>query len=254
VLIAQMNWLMLPVGIGIAAVAMFFGLGGGVLWMPVLLTFTSLQPEEAVICTIVIQMFGQMSASVSNSRAGLVNWPLVRMMALVGLPCVGAGVLLSAVLHPVWIKLFLGLVIFFIAYAFLRGDDFFVQGSDQPDLQAARQGRPLAAMGSVLTGFLGVGVGDWLVPFFNMRCGLSMSRSVATCIVLMLVLSTAALLAHLLLGRSIPWPVALPGIIGVLIGAQLGARLLHQVPETRFKEFFVLMLVFIAAHVTFNAL
>ena len=253
-LIAQMNWLMLPVGMIIATVAMFFGLGGGVLWMPILLTFTSLQPEEAVICTIVIQMFGQLSASVSNSRAKLVNWPLVRMMALVGLPCVGAGVLLSVVLHPVWIKLFLGLVIFFIAYAFLRGDDFFVQGSDQPDLQAARLGRPLAAMGSVLTGFLGVGVGDWLVPFFNMRCGLAMTRAVATCIVLMLVLSSAALLAHLLLGRSIPWSVALPGIIGVLIGAQLGARLLQRVPETRFKEFFVLMLVFIAAHVTFNAL
>jgi uncharacterized membrane protein YfcA len=254
VLIAQMNWLMLPVGIGIAAVAMFFGLGGGVLWMPVLLTFTSLRPDEAVICTIVIQMFGQMSASVSNSRAGLVSWPLVRMMALVGLPCVGAGVLLSAVLHPVWIKLFLGLVIFFIAYAFLRGDDFFVQGSDQPDLQAARQGLPIAAMGSVLTGFLGIGVGDWLVPFFNMRCGLAMSRAVATCIVLMLILSSAALIAHLLLGRSIAWPVALPGIIGVLIGAQFGSRLLQRVPETRFKEFFVLMLVFIASHVTFNAL
>jgi len=254
VLIAQMNWLMLPVGMVIAAVAMFFGLGGGVLWMPVLLTFTSLRPDEAVICTIVIQIFGQLSASVSNSRAQLVNWPLVRMMAFVGLPCVGIGVLLSFVLHPVWIKLFLGLVIFFIAYAFLRGDDFFVQGSDQPDLQAARQGRPLAAMGSVLTGFLGVGVGDWLVPFFNMRCGLSMNRSVATCIVLMLILSSAALAAHLLLGRSIHWPVALPGIIGVLLGAQMGAWLLQRVPETRFKEFFVLMLVFIAAHVTFNAL
>lgn len=254
-LIAEANWLMLPVGIGIAAVAMFFGLGGGVLWMPVLLTFTPLQPEEAVICTLIIQMFGQLSASASNSRAGLVSWPLVSMMAVVGLPCVGIGVLLSAVLHPVWIKLFLGLVIFFIAYAFLRGDDFFVQGSDQPDLQAARKGRPIAATGSVLTGFLGIGVGDWLVPFFNMRCGLSMTRSVATCIVLMLILSSAALLANLLLlGRSIPWSVALPGIIGVLIGAQFGARLLQLVPETRFKEFFVLMLVFIAAHVTFNAL
>ncbi len=253
-LIAEANWLMLPVGISIATVAMFFGLGGGVLWMPVLLSFTHLRADEAVICTIVIQIFGQLSASVSNSKAGLVSWPLVIMMALVGLPSVGVGVLLSVILRPVWIKLFLGLTIFFIAYAFLRGDDFFVQGSDQADVQAARQGRPMAAMGSVLTGFLGIGVGDWLVPFFNMRCGLSMIRSVATCIVLMLILSTAALLAHLLLGRSIPWPVAFPGIIGVLIGAQLGSRLLQHVPETRFKEFFVLMLVFIAAHVTFNAL
>lgn len=253
-LIAEIHWLMVPVGITIATVAMFFGLGGGVLWMPVLLSFTHLRPEQAVICTIIIQIFGQFSASISNSRAGLVNWDLVKMMALVGLPSVGLGVLCSVLLNPLWIELFLGLTIFFIAYVFLRGDDFFVQGSEHADLQAARQARPIAAFGSVLTGFLGIGVGDWLVPFFNMRCGLSMTRSVATCIVLMFILSNAALLAHLLLGRSIPWPVALPGIIGVLIGAQLGSRLLQRVPETRFKEFFVLMLVFIATHVTFNAL
>jgi uncharacterized membrane protein YfcA len=46
----------------------------------------------------------------------------------------------------------------------------------------------------------------------------------------------------------------LPAIIGVLLGAQLGSRLLQRVPETSFKELFVLMLVFVATHVTFNAL
>ncbi len=250
-----MNWLMLPLGMVIATVALFFGLGGGVLWMPVLLTATALRPDEALLCTIVIQTFGQFSATVSNSRAGLISWPLVRMMATVSLPGVLAGTLLSFLLPPLFIKLFLGLVIFFIAYAFMRGDDFFVEGSAQPDLAVARRrGRPLAAAASVLTGFLGVGVGDWLVPFLNMRCGLAMTRSVATCIALMFLLSAAAVTAQLLLGRSILWQVALPAVIGVLIGAQLGSKLLQRVPETRFKELFVLMLVFVATHVTFNAL
>uniref|UniRef100_UPI00405778D9 sulfite exporter TauE/SafE family protein n=2 Tax=Candidatus Electronema sp. TaxID=2698783 RepID=UPI00405778D9 len=250
-----MNWLMLPLGMVIATVALFFGLGGGVLWMPVLLTATSLRPDEALLCTIVIQTFGQFSATVSNSRAGLISWPLVKMMTAVSLPGLLAGVLLSFLLPPLFIKLFLGLVIFFIAYAFMRGDDFFVEGSAQADLAVARRrGRPIAAAASVLTGFLGVGVGDWLVPFFNMRCGLAMNRAVATCIALMLMLSAAAVAAQLLLGRSILWEVTLPAVIGVLIGAQLGSKLLQRVPETRFKELFVLMLVFVATHVTFNAL
>jgi uncharacterized protein len=250
-----MNWLMLPLGMVIATVALFFGLGGGVLWMPVLLTATALRPDEALLCTIVIQTFGQFSATVSNSRAGLISWPLVKMMTAVSLPGLLAGVLLSFLLPPLFIKLFLGLVIFFIAYAFMRGEDFFVEGSAQADLAVARRrGRPIAAAASVLTGFLGVGVGDWLVPFFNMRCGLAMNRAVATCIALMLMLSAAAVAAQLLLGRSILWEVTLPAVIGVLIGAQLGSKLLQRVPETRFKELFVLMLVFVATHVTFNAL
>jgi uncharacterized membrane protein YfcA len=250
-----MDWLMLPLGIVIAAVALFFGLGGGVLWMPVLLTVVKLRPDEALLCTIVIQTFGQFSATVSNSRAGLISWPIVKLLAAVGLPGVLAGVLVSFLINPLYIKLFLGLVIFFIAYAFMRGDDFFVAGSEQADMDMVRsQGRLITAAASALTGFLGVGVGDWLVPFLNMRCGLSINRAVATCIALMLFLSAAAVTAQLLLGRRILWQVAFPAIIGVLLGAQMGARLLQKVPETQFKELFVLMLVFVATHVTFNAL
>lgn len=250
-----MNWLMLPLGMVIATVALFFGLGGGVLWMPVLLTVVKLRPDEALLCTIVIQTFGQFSATMSNSRAGLISWPVVKLLAAVGLPGVLAGTLISFLLNPLYIKLFLGLVIFFIAYAFMRGNDFFVEGSEQADMKTVRRrGRSITAAASLLTGFLGVGVGDWLVPFLNMRCGLAMNRAVATCIALMLFLSAAAVATQLLLGRSVLWQVAFPAIIGVLLGAQLGARLLQNVSETRFKELFVLMLVFVATHVTFNAL
>jgi uncharacterized membrane protein YfcA len=247
-------WPMLPLGLGISTIALFFGLGGGILWMPVLLTLMNLGPEEAVVCTIFIQCFGQFSASIHNARLGLIDWQIVRLLAGYGLPAVCMGVLFSFSLHPVWTKLFLGLTIFFIAYVFLRGDDFFVEGSAQADLNEVRKGRAITAFGSVLTGFLGIGVGDWLVPFLNMRCRLIMARAVATCIALMFFLSVTAVSIHLLLGRSINWPLVVPGIMGVLIGAQLGSRLLQRVPETHFKELFVLMLVFIAAHVTFNAL
>ena len=245
---------MLPVGALIVSIVMFFVFARGILWMPVLLMSTDLDPKDAVICTIVIQFFGQLSASCSNHRAGLIEWRLVQLMLTFGIPAVISGVLLSFFLHPVWIELFLGLTIFFIAYVFLRGDDFFVAGSDKADFEAARQGRRITLLGSVLTGFLGIGVGDWLVPFFNMRCRLAMIRSVATSIALMMILSLTALSVHILSGRTVEWRIAVPGAIGVLIGAQVGSRLLQRVPETHFKEFFVLMLVFIATHVTFNAL
>ncbi len=246
-------WLMLPAGLAISAVSMFFGLGGGILWMPLLLISTDLPVTDAVVCTLVIQFFGQASASLTNWRTGLIDSSLLRMLVPVGVPAVSAGVLLSLFLHPLWIELFLGLVIFFIAYVFLRGNDFFVEGFDRAELVHIGQGRLITMAGGMLTGFLGIGVGDWLVPFFNKQCKLAMVRSVATSIALMMTLSLAALVVHLLLGRSVPWPVVLPGIIGVLIGAQLGAALLQRVPERNFKELFVLMLVFIATHVTFNA-
>jgi hypothetical protein len=252
--LAGANWLMLPLGIVISTVSMLFGLGGGVLWMPVLLSFTALRPTEAVVCTLAIQSCAQLSASLSNSRAGMIDWPLVRIMIGCGISSVAAGVLLSVFLNPVWIKLLLGLTIFFIAYFFLLSGNFFIEGTDKADLAAARKGRAITLIGGLLTGFLGIGVGDWLVPFFNMRCRLAMRRAVSSAIALMLILSLTAVAVQLALGRSIVWSVVLPGGIGVLIGAQLGSRFLRRMPEARFKELFVLMLVFIAAHVTFNAL
>lgn len=175
--------------------------------MPFLLMTTDLQPKEAVACTLVIQFFGQASASLSNGRAGLIDWRLVQMMVMVGIPAVIAGVLLSCLLHPLWIELFLGLTIFCIAYIFLRGDNFFIEGSGKADLSAAGRGRPITVAGGILTGFLGIGVGDWLVPFFKKHCKLSMVNSVASSIALMLFLSLTALTAHLILGVTVHIPV-----------------------------------------------
>lgn len=107
-------WQMLPIGVVIASIAMFFGLGGGVLWMPVLLMSTDLEPKGAVVCTIVIQFFGQFSATYSNNQAGLIDWRLVRLLMAFGIPAVIFGVLFSFLLHPVWIELVLGLTIFLL--------------------------------------------------------------------------------------------------------------------------------------------
>ena len=253
-LIITEHWILIPVGIVIAAIAMFTGLGGGVLWMPFLLTVMDMPPREAVFCTLLIQFCGQASACVTNTGHKQIDWRLVQMMAVAGVPPVMIGALFSSVLQPRWINFILGLTIFLIAYVFLRGDDFFEQGGKETDYKAAENGRLITSLGGILTGFLGIGVGDWLVPFLNKRCKLTMVRSVASSIALMMVLSAAALSVYSLLGTIMRWDITVPGIIGVIMGAQLGSRLLHRVPEIRMKEFFVLMLVFLATHVTFNAL
>lgn len=253
-LIPAENWLLIPAGISIATIAMFTGLGGGILWMPLLLMIMKIPAREAVLCTLMIQFFGQSSATFSNHRHQLVDWRLVRMMTVAGAPAVVLGSLFSNLLPPLWIKFFLGLAIFFIAYVFLRGDDFLEQGGKEADLSVARKGLPITTLGGTLTGFLAIGVGDWLVPFFNKHCKLTMIRSVASSIALMMVLSLVAVSVHLFMGTTIRWKIILPAIIGVISGAQLGSHLLQKVPDIHFKEIFVLMLLFIATHITFNAL
>ena len=102
------HWGLIPVGGVIAAIAMFTGLGGGVLWMPFLLSIMDMQPREAVFCTLLIQFCGQVSASVTNNQRKQIDWRLVQMMAIAGVLPVMAGVVFSSLLRPLWIKFFLG--------------------------------------------------------------------------------------------------------------------------------------------------
>ncbi len=244
---------MFPAGLVIAAVAMFTGLGGGVLWVPFLMELYDLPAREAILCALVIQIFGLGSATITNLRMRLLDRDLFRQQALSAVPTAIGGTLLVRWTSPVWIELALGSLIFVIAYTFLRGDDLFEPGGASADLEAGRAAMPVAALGGFLTGFLSVGIGDWLVPLFNRRCRLSMPRSVATAIALMLVLSVVASASHFALGGRLKWGLTMVGVLGVVPGAQLGARLHANFSEFRFKEIFVLLLVFLGAHVTFNA-
>ena len=241
-------------GLGISSVAMFSGLGGGVFWMPLFLVSYNMPTREALIATLLIQSFGQASAFAANARRGLVEWKLVGIEALAGVPAAAFGVLLSTVINPSYIQLALGVIIFLVAYVFLAGDSLFNEGREGISTSSAVQGMPITFAGGVLTGLLGVGTGDWLVPFFNKKCGLSMSRSVASGIAIMLLLSVTAFTLQYNTGLKIDWPIVLPAIAGVLAGAQLGAWMLSRTPDVRFKEIFVLLLVFLGAHITFNSL
>ncbi len=246
--------LMFIAGFGIATLAMFTGLGGGVLWMPLLLSGVGLPTREAVLCALLIQTFGQASATLTNWRQGMIDRSLLLQQARVAVPMTIAGAFLGRGLDTVWIELALGLLIFAIIYAFLRGDDLFEEGGAVADLEAGREIWGVSAIGSIFTGLLSIGIGDWLVPLFNRRCGLCMARAVATAVALMLILSALATVTHLALGGRAPWDLAVSGIAGVVLGAQVGTRLHMQMSEVRFKETFVLLLLLLGAHVTFNAL
>jgi uncharacterized membrane protein YfcA len=199
-------------------------------------------------------VFGQGSGTLSNVGQRLVEHRLLRQQAMLAVPAMVVGAVAARTVKPLYIELGLGLLTFFVAYVFLRGDDFLAEGGERADLEAGRRLGPVSALGGFLTGFVSVGVGDLLVPLFNRGCRLSMARSVATGVALMLLLSTGAAVSHLLLGGVVPWRHVLVAAPGVLLGAQIGSRLHRRFSEARFKELFVLLLVFLAAHVTFNAI
>ena len=71
-------WLALPTGIGIATVASAVGIGGGILWMPFLMIMMRLQPETAVLSSLIIQSAGMGSGTAAYGRLKRIDYRLLR--------------------------------------------------------------------------------------------------------------------------------------------------------------------------------
>jgi uncharacterized membrane protein YfcA len=248
------SYLAFPAGIAIATVAIFAGIGGGILCMPLLISFYRVPPAEAVTCSLVIQTFAQLSASAAHLHAGLIDRGLVvRLLPFVLLSAV-AGTAVGPLIPEQLLQVSVGLLTFLVVYVFLRGDDFHEDaGGDVIDPAGLGAVKRITVVGGLLSAIMSAGLGDWLVPALHQRCRLRMARSVATGVAVMASVSIISAALQVATGRVIDLGIVVPASAGVIVGAQIGARLHHLVPGRLFKEVFVLILVLFAAHVTFDA-
>jgi len=86
-----------------------------------------------------------------------------------------------------------------------------------------RSGLLLLFLGGFASGFLGIGGGLIVVPILTAVVGLPMHLAVATSMLTMIFTSISGVSTHIMLG-NVAVEHALPLVVGILLGAQLGAR------------------------------
>ena len=110
-------------GAGVGAAAGFFGIGGGFLIVPGLMTATGMTLALAQATSLVsVAAFGA-STAVNYSLSGLISWPLVAAMTVGGLVGTAAGLPVSRRLGAnaaLGRRLFAGLILITAAYVAVR--------------------------------------------------------------------------------------------------------------------------------------
>jgi uncharacterized membrane protein YfcA len=96
-----------------------------------------------------------------------------------------------------------------------------------------------------VAGLLGVGGGIVMVPAMSGPLGIPMKRAVASSLVAVAIFSIPALGAHIALGH-VDWLFALPLMVGVVPGAQIGARLTIGASERSVRRWFGVLVVVVA--------
>ncbi|WIE50293.1 sulfite exporter TauE/SafE family protein [Pseudomonas sp. GM17] len=232
-----------------------FGVGGGIIIVPVLVFSFTLQGFDPSILThlavgtsLATIIFTSVNAVREHQRRGAVRWPIFAWMTLGILLGAGVGALTAEAISGPNLQKIIG--VFALVVALQMTLDLRPKASrDVP----GKLGLTLA--GSVIgwaSAIFGIGGGSLTVPFLTWR-SVPMQQAVATSSACGLPIAVASAISFMILGwhdPSLPAHslgfVYLPALLGIaltsMVFARFGARLAHRLSARLLKRLFACLL------------
>ncbi len=241
-------------------VAGLFGIGGGLVIVPVLVILFTAQgfPAElvmlmAVATSLATIILTAMASVLAHHRLGSVVWAKVFRLS--------PGIMVGAALGAVVAKHISGDTLRYILVIFLLyvGIQMALQVKPKPD--HVKQSKALdflvANIIGLLSSIVGIGGGTLTVPYL-VRGQMLMRNAVAVSSACGLPIAIAGTVSYVILGwntLNLPeWSlgyVYLPVFLGTglssIVTAPIGAKLAHKLPAAKLKRYFSLLLFFMAA-------
>jgi uncharacterized membrane protein YfcA len=261
-------YLTFPVAILAGFVGAMAGMGGGVLLIPAL-TFLGVDIKHAIaisILSVIATSSGSASAYVRDHITNLKVGMFLEMFTIVG-ALAGAAITLAISPRPLYI--IFGLVLLASWVALLVAGH---QGWQQPQTQdgftrwlelegsypdqalgktihyKARRayfGAPLMFGAGIIAGLLGIGAGAVKVLIHDLVMGLPPKVSTTTSNLIIGVTALAGTSVYLAAGLIDPG-LAAPVILGVVLGALMGTRVLVRLSNRAVRNFFLVVLIALA--------
>jgi len=251
---------------GLGIVAVLAGVGGGVLFVPIVGGFFPFHLDFVRGAGLLLALSGALAAGPGLLRGGLASLRLAMPLALVGSITSIGGALLGLALPVATVQTALGVTILAIAALMwgarksehpevaspdalgtaLRMHGVFHDPASGKDIEWKVHRTPAAfvAFGGigVLAGMFGLGAGWANVPVFNLMMGVPLKLSVGTSGFLLSVVDTSAAWIYINRGAVLPMLVA-PSIIGIMLGARIGVRLLRVAPAAMVRRLVIILLL-----------
>lgn len=220
-----------------------FGIGGGIVLVPVLHYLLGFGWVEATQLSLVAIMVQSPTGVWQHARRGAVDWRIATPLCLAGL----LGVVIGDVLQPLvavpWLK---------VLFAVLMGLAALRLAVPQPPVAA--DARPLGLAGLYLLGLaagivaklLGIGGGLVTVPVLALT-GLPVHLAIGSSLVP--VFTNAAVASGQALAHGLAWLPTVPLALGALAGVPLGAHLAHSLKEHGLRRVFAAGLTLAALYI-----
>jgi uncharacterized membrane protein YfcA len=218
--------LLFAVAFVLGIVAVIGGIGGGVLFVPIVAGFFPFHLDFVRGAGLLLALSGAIAAGPGLLRGGLADLRLAMPLALAGSIGAIAGAFVGLALPTQVLHLALGITVLGIAWL------MWATREETGAIVGERHRWPLGlvtfgAIG-VVGGMFGLGAGWANVPALTLLMGLPLKLAVGTSGLTMSIMNTSAAWVYLNEGAMLPI-LHVPSILGVMLGARVGVRLLKRV-------------------------
>lgn len=249
-------------------VAVLGGVGGGVLYVPIISGFFPFHLDFVRGAGLLVALSGALAAGPGLLKANLASLRLAIPVALIASTCAIVGAMIGLALPTNVVQIALGATILGICVLMLTA-----KKSEVPDVQQADNlstalriygvyredstgetinwkihrtpiGLFLFVFIGIMAGMFGLGAGWANVPVLNLVMGAPLKISVATSKFLLSITDTSAAWIYLNQGCVIPMMV-IPSLVGIMLGSFVGVRVL-KVAKPAFIRWMVIGILLLA--------
>lgn len=238
------NWAFTLVGFVGAIIGNTTAIGGGLVFIPILIFGYHLEPVTSLKIAIVSQAFGMTSGAIAWSIKKKVPWYVVPW-AVPGL-LIGSSIS-SLVIHPnaMLVKGLFGPVSIFLGTLLLVM--VFRKAKDEESYSWSGKAKAAtifaSLVGGLLTGWVAIGEGEIVAATLMLAFGFPAQRSIALGVVLLSFTSLYLATLHITVLGGVPWEIAAFTGPGCVIGAQLAPALTERVNQRALKAYFAVVAI-----------
>ena len=250
------------------------GLGGGVIIIPALVVFFSINIHYAMGAALISVIVTSSGAAVVYLREGYTNLRIGMLLETGAVIGALVGAILVAFVSKTFIVLVFSLVLFFSAYLTLRKRKSYVfeqcshpwairlkleglypaaHGMQRYSVQHVPAALGIMTVAGLLSGLLGIGSGALKV--LAMDQALCLPYKVATTTSNFIIGITAAVSAGVYFSHGYIDPgITFPVVLGVAIGAIFGASYLPRIPDRRLRVIFSIVICLLGIQMLYKGL
>lgn len=247
------------------------GLGGGVIIIPLLTIVLGIDIHYAIGTALVSVIATSTGSAAAYVREGVTNIRLGMLLEIATTAGAVIGAFLAIYVNPNFIAMLFGVVLIFSAINSLRKkSEHILKESDKMAMKLKLSGSypsqneeisygvknvaggfSMMTLAGILSALLGIGSGALKVIAMDSIMKFPFKVSTTTSNFMMGVTAMASAIIYLQKGYIKP-EIAMPVLIGVLLGAIAGSKILLRSNPKKLRIFFAIVIIFLAINMMYN--